>query len=675
MAKVELLAPAGDVESFNSALASGADAIYLGLDDFNARKKAQNFSRDNIKEVIQKAHQRDVKVYLTLNTIVSDEEVSKIKEIIDVAILADIDAFLVQDFGVLYILTHEYDLGKIEIHASTQMGIHNLEGAQIAKQLGISRVVLSRETTKKDIIEISKNVDIDLEFFVQGALCVGFSGNCYMSYCDNGKSGNRGECRQLCRYRYYDPNENKTAYFLSTKDICLANSLKELTDIGIKSFKIEGRLRRQEYVQEAVSIYRRLIDDINKGKECKLTEDEERRLKIAYNRGNYTKRLYLDNPNANTIYAENNNHEGLRIGKVIGVSNRINVYKIQIQSKEKIQTGDGLKFFDGTSEVASLGVGNIEQNGNIYTIYSKTKVKVGNDVNLISRKLNKVTLGKQKISYFVKMDGDFELHIKNNNHMVGTRVKSKADTTVEDRYIKNALYNIYDTEFTVEDIKIQHISETKISLEEINALRTSLLEDLRNEKVKAYKKQLVKKENNEKIEIKEAAVINYTEDLNIPTLNADTVIKLNSYNIKNIQKLKELNQSNHVIIQLPTIATNEDMILIRKTMKDASINKVLITNIYGFAIQAKEKHVDYHLNIANKYATYLLDDLHVDAVERSVEFPIEHSAVKKLNIKREKALMTIRSELKATGLETAKRKYKIVPIQVKNKYFEVYASK
>ena len=259
--------------------------------------------------------------------------------------------------------------------------------------------------------------------------------------------------------------------------------------------------------------------------------------------------------------------------------------------------------------------------------------------------------------------------------MVGTRVKSKADTTVEDRYIKNALYNIYDTEFSVEDIKIQHISETRISLEEINSLRNNLLDDLRNEKVKVYEKKLVKKESNEKAEIKEAAVINYTDDLNISTLNEDTVIKLNSYSTKNIQKLKELNQSNHAIIQLPTVATNEDMILIRKTMKDAGINKVLITNIYGFAIQAKEKYVDYHLNIANKYATYLLDDLHVDAVERSVEFPIEHSAVKKLNIKREKALMTIRSELKATGLETAKRKYKIVPIQVKNKYFEVYASK
>lgn len=149
MAKVELLAPAGDIESFNSALASGADAIYLGLDDFNARKKAQNFSRDNIKEVIQKAHQRDVKVYLTLNTIVSDEEVSKIKEIIDVAILAEIDAFIVQDFGVLYILTHEYDLGKIEIHASTQMGIHNLKEHKLPNNLAYQELCFQEKQQKK----------------------------------------------------------------------------------------------------------------------------------------------------------------------------------------------------------------------------------------------------------------------------------------------------------------------------------------------------------------------------------------------------------------------------------------------------------------------------------------------------------------------------------------------
>ena len=675
MAKVELLAPAGDIESFNSALASGADAIYLGMDDFNARKKAQNFSKDNIKDIIQKAHERDVKVYLTLNTIVIDKEIAKIKDTIDAAILADIDAFIVQDFGVLYILTHEYDLGKIEIHASTQMGIHNLEGAKIAKQLGISRIVLARETTKKDIIEINKNVDIDLEFFVQGALCVGFSGNCYMSYCDNGKSGNRGECRQLCRYRYYDPNNNKTAYFLSTKDICLANSLKELTDIGIKSFKIEGRLRRQEYVQETVSIYRHLIDRINNGAECRLTKDEDKRLKIAYNRGNYTKRLYLDNPNANTIYFENNNHEGLRIGKVISVSNRTNIYKIQIQSGEKIGSGDGLKFFDGITEVASLGVGNVEQKGNIYTVYSKSKVKVGNNVSLISRNLDKKILGKQQILYFVKMDGDFELHIKNHNHMVGARIKSKSDTIVDDRDIKNVLYNIYNTEFAVEDIKIQHIRETKISLEEITSLRNNLLEDLKNEKIRSYKKKLIKKEDNYKLETDEIVSVDYIDNFNIPKLDGDTIVKLNSYDIKNIQRLKELNQNNHVIMQLPTIATKEDMLLIRKTIKEAGINKILITNIYGFAIEAKEKYVDYHLNIANKYATYLLNEFYIDAVEESIEFSIENTTIKKLNINREKALMTIRSELKPTVLELAKRKYKVVPVQVKNSYFEIYVEK
>ena len=198
---------------------------------------------------------------------------------------------------------------------------------------------------------------------------------------------------------------------------------------------------------------------------------------------------------------------------------------------------------------------------------------------------------------------------------------------------------------------------------------------MKNEKIRSYKKKLIKKKDNYKLETNETVSVDYTDNLNMPKLDGDTIVKLNSYDIKNIKRLKELNQNNHVIMQLPTIASKEDMLLIRKTIKEAGINKILITNIYGFAIEAKEKYVDYHLNIANQYATYLLNEFHIEAVEESIEFPLENTTVKKLNINRKKALMTIRSELKLTVLELAKRKYKVVPVQVKNSYFEIYVEK
>lgn len=662
MAKVELLAPAGNCESFDVAIASEADAIYLGLDDFNARKSAENFTKENISEIVQRAHLRGVKVYLTLNTIVQDSEYPQLYETIETAIKANIDAFIVQDFGVLYILRNKYSLGNIEIHASTQMGIHNLQGARVAKRLGISRIVLARETTKEDIIEIKKNVDIDLEFFVQGALCVCFSGNCYMSYFDNGKSGNRGECKQLCRYAYYSPETNKTEYYLSAKDICLANSLNELISLGITSFKIEGRLRRWEYIQETVAIYRKLIDT----KKPPSKEDIER-IKIAYNRGEYSKRLYLDNPNANSIYQECNNHIGLQIGKVIQVSKQKNIYRVSIQSNREIKEGDGLKFLSNKKEVASVGVGNVDNKNNIYTIYTKHAVKPGNDVSLISTVLQKKQLNKRNITWRIQ---EGTVQVKENNTTVQVSFK-KTNTYISDKEAKKILYNVYNTDFNTASVSTE-TPEIPISKEDLERVRYKALEELNNQIIKKYNKQLVVKE------LPSIAGNNTVRDLKIyeideiDALEEDTIIQLRDYTQKNMDKLQSLNINNKVILQLPTIATKEDIQVIQRAITSSGITKIITPNIYGIDIDVPTKYADWRLNCASSYATKQLEELGVTAVQASPEYSPNSWQIERIRISNPKPLMTLRSKMSVEHLQNKNTQYKIKETKIKNSYYEIY---
>ena len=262
MKRFEVLSPAGDIENFKVAIKSGADAVYFGLNKFNARLKADNISLDNLQELVGYAHLKGVKTYVTINTLVSNSELKELVAMVGKCLECGVDAFIVQDYGVISVLKSVYP--DIVLHGSTQLGVHNVHGAKVAKSLGLSRVVLSREVTIEDIREIKNSVDIELEVFVQGAMCVCFSGNCYLSSLKFGASGNRGLCKQLCRLPYEMTNgkSKKTGYMLSPRDNCMLDYLQELCDIGVESFKIEGRLRRAGYVATATRVYRQAIDSI-----------------------------------------------------------------------------------------------------------------------------------------------------------------------------------------------------------------------------------------------------------------------------------------------------------------------------------------------------------------------------------------------------------------------------
>ena len=284
---LELLSPAGSLDALHAAVCNGADAVYLGVDAFNARHGARNFTLDELPDVVRYCHVRGVAVHLTLNTLVTDREMPDAAEYIAAAARAGVDAFIVQDLGMVS-LCHQI-APKVALHASTQMSLHSLEGVREAAELGLSRAVLARELPRDAIAFICRNSPIEIEVFVHGALCMCYSGQCYMSSVIGRRSGNRGQCAQPCRLPYgYDRFENK--YPLSLRDNCLIRYLGELDRMGVASIKIEGRMKRPEYVATVTGIYREALDGADVGR------GQMEALRAAFSRQGFTQGYYEGAP-------------------------------------------------------------------------------------------------------------------------------------------------------------------------------------------------------------------------------------------------------------------------------------------------------------------------------------------------------------------------------------------
>ena len=254
---LELLAPAGSMDALRAAVQNGADAVYLGCGIFNARQSAKNFTPQTLVEAVKYCHVRGVAVHLTLNTIVTDRETQELTELIRHAAGCGVDAFIVQDLNVVRLCRQIAP--HIPLHGSTQMTVHSLPGVQLCAAMGMSRVVLSRELSREEIAYICANSPIEIEVFAHGALCMCYSGQCYLSSAIGGRSGNRGRCAQPCRQSYgYTHWSNR--YPLSLKDNCLVGYVKELENMGVASIKLEGRMKRAEYVAAVTSVYRRAVD-------------------------------------------------------------------------------------------------------------------------------------------------------------------------------------------------------------------------------------------------------------------------------------------------------------------------------------------------------------------------------------------------------------------------------
>ena len=280
---IELLAPAGSMESLKAAVQNGANAVYLGCGIFNARQSAKNFTIQTLTEAVKYCHIRGVAVHLTLNTLVADKEMNEAADLIRQAALAGVDAFIVQDLGMVR-LCKQVAPG-VAIHGSTQLTVHSMSGVHACAALGMTRVVLSRELSREEIARICAESPIEIEVFAHGALCMCYSGQCYLSAAIGGRSGNRGRCAQPCRQMYgYGRFENK--YPLSLKDNCLVHYLKDLEAMGVASLKLEGRMKKPEYVATVTSVYRKALDD------GRVTREMEKDLYTAFNRQGFTDGYY-----------------------------------------------------------------------------------------------------------------------------------------------------------------------------------------------------------------------------------------------------------------------------------------------------------------------------------------------------------------------------------------------
>ena len=283
----ELLAPAGSPEALTAAVQGGADAVYLGLGSFNARRNAKNFDPETLAEQVAFCHLRGTKVYLTLNTLVTDRELPKAAGTAALAAEAGADAILVQDLGVAKLLRETCP--DVALHASTQMTVHDLDGVKACADLGMTRVVLARELDRSAIRYLCERSPIEIEVFVHGALCMCYSGQCFLSAALGGRSGNRGLCAQPCRLAFRWPGDRKDSRPLSLKDLSLAGMLRELEEMGVACLKLEGRMKRPEYVWTVTSVFAAALKE---GRDP--TEEELRRLESAFSRQGFTGGYYED---------------------------------------------------------------------------------------------------------------------------------------------------------------------------------------------------------------------------------------------------------------------------------------------------------------------------------------------------------------------------------------------
>ncbi len=339
MNKVELLAPAGTKESFINAISAGANAIFMAGHRFGARAFAENFTEQDLIESIEYAHLRGVEVFIVVNTLTFDDEVSDLLAYTDTLVKHHIDALIVQDIGMIELLAKRYP--DTAIHASTQVNAHHISQVKFLKSLGVKRVILARETDIETIKQIKQEVDIEIEVFIHGALCVSYSGNCLISSVLNDRSGNRGSCAYNCRLPYEllkdDEVIEEATHLLSAKDLMTIEYVDQLIEAGIDSFKIEGRMRKKEYVAQSVHAYRQAIDAYYEKRHIDLDEEIDK-LKRVFNR-DYTKGFMLNEVPKDINNDYRPNHMGVKIGEVIDYDKGYALIKLT----ESLQNGDGYR--------------------------------------------------------------------------------------------------------------------------------------------------------------------------------------------------------------------------------------------------------------------------------------------------------------------------------------------
>lgn len=425
----ELLSPAGSMESLKAGIQNGADAIYLGGSSFGARAAATNFDNDELIEAVKYAKLRDVNIFVTVNTSIKETEIEDLIFYTDFLYKIGVDAIILSDIGIAEVLRKRYP--NMELHASTQISAHSLNDVLELKQVGFDRVVIARELGIEEIKEICDNVDIDIEVFIHGAICVSYSGQCLMSSMLGDRSGNRGRCAQPCRQSYKLINKTTGKiinvngnYLLSPKDLCSIENIEKILDTGVKSLKIEGRMKRPEYVAVVTSRYRKAIDNYinNKITTDKKTLKED--LEAIFNR-KFTSGYLMSKNGSDIINLDKPNNVGVKVGEVLSFNPKKNKLKIKLSGK--LSKGDGINLGGGNigriiknGEIFDCGVaGDIVEIDFIKNIKPKTPVYKTSDKQLVdnANKSFKEGIENKKINLkceiFIKVGYKIKFNLEN----------------------------------------------------------------------------------------------------------------------------------------------------------------------------------------------------------------------------------------------------------------------
>ncbi|MDF2548446.1 MAG: hypothetical protein K0R93_3344 [Anaerosolibacter sp.] len=506
MREIELLAPAGSWEALVAAVQNGADAIYLGGKAFSARQSANNFDDEELIKAVKYCHIRGVKVFVTVNTLVSNEELKALGGYISFLYNNDVDAVIVQDLGAAKLIRDLFP--DFEIHASTQMSVHNLEGVRLLEELGFQRIVLAREMSAREIKAVQDNCKADIEVFVHGALCICYSGQCLMSSMIGGRSGNRGRCAQPCRMPYQLVNRRSGEtikseqgdYLLSPRDLNTLENIHEVLGTGVKSLKIEGRLKRAEYVATVVGAYRKAIDQYIMNKSMsKLESAMIRDVEQIFNR-KFTKGYILGDQGKQIMSLEKPSNRGIKVGEVIGYDKKRQ--RVEIRLTDELRKGDGIEIWtekgDSPGAIVEVltvknekrEVGNPNETIQVnfkHPVSKGQSVYKTSDIDLFQRA--KATY--ERVERRIPIDGAFRGRIgeriflslwdQEGHHveLQGEYVVEKAlkKPTEEDR-VREQLMKLGNTTYVYDSLVIELDGDGIIPVGELNSLRRDAIQRL-----------------------------------------------------------------------------------------------------------------------------------------------------------------------------------------------------
>jgi len=568
MNKIEILSPCGGLDSVYAAVRNGADAVYLGAKDFSARASAHNFDIDELSAAVKYCHASGVKVYLALNTLIFDDEMDRALELVKNAAKCDIDALITQDIGLAQAVRKL--VPGLKLHASTQMSVHTLSGAKALKELGFSRVVLAREMTKAEIKHIADNCDIELEVFVHGALCMCVSGQCYMSAMLGGRSANRGMCAQPCRLPFAVSN---STHALSLKDNSLVEYIKELGDLGVTSAKIEGRMKRPEYVASATKACVQMRDN------GFVDEKTKENLQAVFSRTGFTDGYYTDN-RGHAMFGYRKKEDVVSATQKLFKEIRT-TYKDELQ---RVQVGFDLK---------------IEVDKPISLTVTDGKNSISVTSSNVVEKANNAPASEEKLTPYLSKTGD--------------------------------------TPFKVGEINIDINGDAFVSAKDINALRRDALEKLRKLREKWHNYEifdlsfadLLPENRTQKSNTKKQRA--RVKDLNIPESFKDMEYVFAPLFLcdKNADKVKEyIKKGFNIALEIPRgmFSLDEKISNALIRMKALGVTHVLCHNI-GAAYLCKELglfvHFGFAMNIVNSVSLSFAKNYGAKDVELSFELSVD----------------------------------------------------